>query len=119
MFSVPCRSASQSRADAREQFGEGERLNQIIVCAQFESLDPVADAIACGKEEDRRAKPAAAEFRDDRPAVFFREHYIDNEEIVSNGAYALQRCFAIMGEIDIEAGFAKPPGQKSGRFSFV
>src|SRR5437867_3903583 len=47
-------TAAQERADAREQFGKGERFDQIIVGAKIESEYSVVDPVASGQNQNRR-----------------------------------------------------------------
>ena len=46
--------APDERIDAREEFGKGERLGEIIIAADFETLDPVIHGPLGRKRDDGR-----------------------------------------------------------------
>ena len=37
--------------DAGDQFGEGERLGQVVVRAETEPIDAICDRVGCGQHE--------------------------------------------------------------------
>ena len=119
MFFVSCWSAPQQRAHTGQQFGERERLYQIIVRAQLESFHPIAHTVAGGEKKNRSADPVAPQVRDNLPAVFPWQHDIDDKEIKFDRAREVQTCFTVAREIDRESGFAKSFGQKSRGFLLV
>src|SRR5207249_6270916 len=111
--------APQQRAHPGEEFGERERLYQIIVRAQLKPFYTVAHAVAGSKKKNWRAHPIAPQFRDHFPAVFSWQHDIHDKKVEPGRAREVQTGFAIARKIDNEARFAKSLGQKSRGFLFV
>ena len=60
---------ARSRLRARQQFGKGERFDQVIVCAQLQAMYPVLDGIARGQEQHRRIPTGLAHGLQDLPTV--------------------------------------------------
>ena len=56
-------AAPAQRADAGDQFGDDERLGQIIVRAGVEALDALVDFAARGQQQHRRGVFALAQLR--------------------------------------------------------
>ena len=50
----------QQRAQSGQQLRQGERLDQVVVGAGIEPLDPVVDGVARGEHQDRRVVTGAA-----------------------------------------------------------
>src|SRR6516225_8649461 len=119
MFCLSLRSAPQYRADPGKQLRKRERLDQIIVCAQFKSFHTIAHTVTRGKKENRRANSVAPEFRNHFPAVLMWQHDIDDKKIKFGRARLLQARLAIARKIDCKTGFAESLGQKSRCFFFV
>ncbi len=65
---LPARAAQQ-RAQAGEQLLERERLGQVVVGARLQARDAVADAVARGEHQDRRAVAGVAQPAADLEAV--------------------------------------------------
>ena len=62
---------------------------------------------------------AAAQIRDHGPAIFLRQHDIDDEKIPTASQRELQSRFAISCNLDVETTFTKTLGQKGRRLLFV
>lgn len=66
--------------DARKQFARIERLCKVVVCAHFETNDPVCLFSHGGQHDDRKlgvvAKPSA-----EAEPVLARKHQVENDEI--------------------------------------
>ena len=119
MFRSTLWNASQHRAHAGEQFRKRERLHQIIVGAQLESFHPIANTIAGGKKENRRGDPIAPQFGNDIPAIFVRQHHVDDEKVKAGRARLLQAFFSITCHINGKSGFAQPFRQKCRGFVLI
>ena len=77
------------RGEARHQFLEGEGLDEIVVAARLESVDPIVDAGEVGEKEHRRRDAVPAHQRDDAEAVQFRQHAVEHDDVEAVGACAL------------------------------
>ena len=69
------------RGKARHQFLEGEGLDDMVVPAGLEFLDPVVDAGEVGEKEHRRREAILPHQRDDAEAVEFRQHPIEHNHV--------------------------------------
>lgn len=54
-FLIRAPATAQDAAHARQQFGKGKRLDQVIIGTQLQALDPIIDLIARGQEHHRHA----------------------------------------------------------------
>src|SRR2546428_2733980 len=107
LLELPCRSPAQDRAHTCEQLGERVRLYKIIVRPKFKSFDSIPHAITGGKKEDRCMKAPCPQLGYDGPAVFFRQHHVDDKKIMSRRARQLQPLFSISGHFHREAGLSQ------------
>ncbi|MNQ95163.1 hypothetical protein D3C85_1107100 [compost metagenome] len=80
VFFFPGRTAPGQGAQACHQFGEGKRLDQVIVGAQFEAFDAVGDVIP-GGEEQHRCIGLLAQAAQDFPAIHLRHHDVQHDHI--------------------------------------
>ncbi len=70
-------------ADAGEQFGKGEGLDEVVVGTGLQASDAVGDAIA-GRENNNRHIGRGAQAAGDLDAINSGEHQIENDEIMSS-----------------------------------
>src|SRR6185312_4406724 len=112
-------AAPQQRAHAGEQFREGEGLDQVVVRAEIEPLDPVGDRIAHGQEKHRRLAAGAAISCQDRPAVALRQHDVQDEDGIADAERQLQRLFAVACDIDDETLIGEAGAQEGGGLRVV
>ncbi len=73
--------AFQNGADARDQLGEGEGLQDVVVRPQLEPMDTIFDLLACCEVQRRRLAPRMSELLEDLPAVELGHHHIEQENI--------------------------------------
>src|ERR1044071_929405 len=119
LLGFPRRRPAQHRANPCEQLGEGVRLHEIIVRPKFESLHSIPHAITGGKKEDRCMKSPRPQLRDDSPAVFFRQHHVDDQKSMSRRPRQLQPLFSVPGNFYCEAGLSQTLGKESSRLLVV
>ena len=112
LFGASGRAPAQQRTDAREQFGKRERLYQIIIRPELESLDAITHTVARGEKKNRCPEPGFAKFLDQRPSVFLWKHYIDNQQVELTTARQFKPTRAIIAGLDTESCFAKSLGEK-------
>ena len=76
------RPAASQGAEAGEQLGEGEGLDQVVVGADVEAPDPVVDRVASGQQQDRRPVTACAELTAQPESVTVGQHHVEHEDVV-------------------------------------
>ena len=76
--------APPDRADPGRQFGEVERLNEVVVRTGVQPLDPVRDLVERGQDDDRRHITAGTQGpeKSDPPAI--RQHEIEQDQIIGS-----------------------------------
>jgi hypothetical protein len=100
--------APYQRVHPRRQLREGERLGQVVVGAQAQSGDAVADRRGCGEHEHPRLHPRL----DHRPAhliaVDDRQVAIQHDHVVVVDAEPFQRLVPVIGHVDGQRLAAQP-----------
>ena len=86
--------APQQRGQACNQFGEVERLGEIVVAAGTEPGQPVLQGAARREEEDRRADPLGAKRLDDVAPVRVGQADVDDEGVRNGALDPVQECRA-------------------------
>src|SRR4051794_36932649 len=96
------RPAAQERAQPRPQLLALERLDQVVVGARVEALDPRLDGIARREDQDRdvvgRPDPAR-----DLDAVDLRQPEVEDDEVGVVGGGLVQRRLPIAGDAHVVA----------------
>src|SRR5215831_10827406 len=110
---------TQKRTHAGEQFRESEWFHYVIIRAELETFYAIAHAVARSQKNDGRLRFRGTQFFHESPAIFFREHDIDNEKVEPARARRCKPSLAIQREIDGKTGFAEALRQKSRRFLFI
>ena len=79
----PARAAGATgeRADARDELGERERLDEVVVGARVERGDARLDGIARGEHEHRHVDARAAQLLEHVEAVAIRQAEIEDHQI--------------------------------------
>jgi hypothetical protein len=90
------RPASE-RAHARDQLGKRERLGQVIVGAQVQSLDPVVDGPRGGQHQDARG--ATGELSTQLITVDDRQVAIEHDDVILVGSGQFLTLAAVVGDI--------------------
>ena len=75
------RAAPGGRCDARGQLLHRERLDEVVVGAELERVDPVVLGAARADDDDRRADPLAARLLDHAPAVDAGQHQVEDADV--------------------------------------
>ena len=79
-FSGICAYSSCNGVDSCNNFLSIERLDDIVICAEFET-DHLVNGLTLGGEHDYRNVRVLADFAADLPAVLTWEHYIKQNHI--------------------------------------
>ena len=112
-------SAPDQGAHACLEFGQFERLAQIVVGAQVEPLDAVGQCVACSQNQHRRGAAAAAEPLDHLEAVDARQAEIKNHQIVILDRQDAVSLLAVVGDVDCKIGAAQGFHQPVGEYRIV
>src|SRR5262245_1196487 len=97
------RRSAQNRLDPRQEFGERERLYEVVVSPQDKSLDTVRDCVPGGQEEHGGILACLPEITDDGPAVAARQHDVQNDEIIISRIGEMRSLLTIGGDVDDKA----------------
>ena len=73
--------APAQRPKPREQFGEGEGFDEVVVGAGLQAANPVGHGIPCRQDQDRGLHLHLAEIPTDGKAVSAWEHDVEHDEI--------------------------------------
>ena len=91
------------RVDAGSELGKRKWLHKVVVATGLQPLDPVANAVDCGQEQDGRLDTSTADRFHDRQAVEPGKHPIDNQHIVCFDRHEGETVAAIGRPIDYMA----------------
>jgi hypothetical protein len=83
--------APRDRADAGGQFGEVEGLHQIVVGPRVQPLDPVADLVERGQDDDRRHIAPGPQAAQELDAAAIGQHQVQQHQVVSRRRSAHRR----------------------------
>jgi hypothetical protein len=96
-MSLPARWAVRvwvSSAAARQEFGEGKGLGQVVVRPALEAGHPVVERLAGGEQQDRHVVAASPHMAQHVHAVAPGQHPVENEQIEGRGLHLGQRAVA-------------------------
>ena len=93
---------AQHRVDPGQQLLHLKGLDDIVVSAHLQALDPVKD-LAFGREHDDGDLGGLPNLGANRPAVHHRKHDVQQNEIRLLLGKLLQRLAAVGGDADIKA----------------
>ena len=113
------RPAAQQRSHARQQFGKGERLYQIVVGAQFEPSYPLVYGIAGGQNQHQRPSALLAQATENLPAIQPGEHHVENDQIELQFLREVQPIQSVCGDINDKSCLPKSLLQELGGFGFI
>ena len=95
------------------------RLGEIIIAPRPEALDPVVDLAERREDEHRRFVLLAAQRADQGQPVHFRQHAVDDGDVVTAVERHVVAAHAVVGDIDHMSGFAKGLRQIGGGVAVV
>src|SRR5437773_9608609 len=76
------RGASQQRTDARQEFGETKRLDEVVIGPAVEPSNAVLEAVLCRKNEHWNRTPLLSEPAQQLEAIDMRNDYIENDQVI-------------------------------------
>ena len=112
-------AAPQQRAHAREQLGEGEGLDEVVVGAAFEALHAVFNFVPRGEHEHRGLVAFGAQGRQHAVAVHAGQHHVEQHEVVAAARGQAAAFDAVARHVHDIAVFAQALVQVLGQFGFV
>ena len=95
--------APQHRTHAGDELFEAERLGDVVVAADRETLDLLLGRVARGEEHDRHVVPVGPQPLHDREAVAVGEHDVEHHEIGPERGRGLQCVGAGARDLDGES----------------
>ena len=93
-------AAADQRPQAGQQFFQLKGFGQIIVGTEVEALDLVFGGVLGGQNEHMGFYARLAPFLEDRQAIYFGQHQIEDDCVVVGRAALIFADFAIFGSID-------------------
>ncbi len=93
----------QSGADPRDEFGEPERLGDVVVGAGVEPDDHVHLLGACGQHDDRQVGMAGPNLATHVEPVDVRQCQVEQDQVGSSSGDAVDRTHATVDVLDHEA----------------
>ena len=96
------RPAAQQRAQPRQQLLALERLDQVVVGAGVEPLDPRLDRVARGQHEDRDVVGAPQRLGHLDP-VEPRQPEVEDHQVGQEGVGEVERADPVAGDLDVVA----------------
>src|SRR3977135_1983120 len=90
-------AASAKRLDARQQFDERKRLDQIVVAPGAQATHPVVDFSERTDDQDGCGDAVVAQLTHDRDAIDVRKHAVNRDHGIVAGDAAAQRLVAAGG----------------------
>ena len=92
-------AAARERAQAREQLGERERLDEVVVGAGVEARDAVVDGVARREHQHGRPDTARAQAATGLEAVDPRQHHVQDDRVVVGALRHPERLFPVLGDV--------------------
>src|SRR6267143_5234828 len=94
-------TASAKCLDARQQFDERKRLDQIIIAPGTQATHPVVDFSERTDDQDGCGDAVVAQLTHDRDAIDVRKHAVDRDHGIVDGEAAAQCLIAAGGQIHL------------------
>jgi hypothetical protein len=110
---------AQQRADARQQFGEGEGLDEVVVGATLQAAHAVLDLVARGEHQHRRGLALGAHRGQHAEAVDARQHHVEQHQVVVAADGQAATVDAVVRDVDHMAVLAQALVQVLGQLDFV
>src|SRR5690606_33577814 len=103
---------SQQRVDAREDFLEMERLDDVVIRTRGQPVHLVLPPVARGQNEDRVRLALLAQRTDHVQPGYLRQAEIDDREIDRVFEREIQPFTAVAGALQREAVLGELPAQR-------
>src|SRR2546425_20688 len=90
---------SNQRAHASEQFGDGERLGQVVIGAGIKAFDSLFDKCASREHKNGSVDARAAKYAANLDAAQARQSDVEHDAVVRNFSGQLERLLAVLRKI--------------------
>src|SRR5258706_8890522 len=107
------------RFDARQQFDERKRLDQIVIAAGTQAAHLIVDFSERTDDQDRRGDAVVAQLTHDRDAIDVRKHAVDRDDGIVAGDAAAQRLVAAVCQIHLVTAGRERLHELTGGFRIV
>src|SRR4051812_29909062 len=104
--------APDESLDTSEQFGEGERLCNVIIPASLQAAHPIVDRRLGAQNDDGCANVLFAQCLDHAKAVELWQHDVDHGDVIRNASSHHEALFSIGALIDRIAALLEAIGDK-------
>ena len=101
--------ATDQRLHAREEFGEVERLGEVVVRAQVKAPHAVIEGVAGGQHQDRRPRPGGAHLPADLEPVDVGQTHVEHDRVVRHRCGEADSLFGRGRAVDQEAFLPQAP----------
>src|SRR5712691_5744795 len=112
-------AAPAKRLDARQQFDERKRLDQIVIAPGAQATHPIIDFSERTDDQDGRGDAVVAQLTHDRDAVDVRKHAVNRDHGIVAGDAAAQRLVAAGGQIHLVTAGSERIHDLAGGFRVV
>ena len=109
----------EQRPQPREQLLERERLDDVVVGAGVEAVDPVLDGVPGGQHQDRSAVAAGAKLARDLQAVALGHQHVQDDGVHRRRRDRAEGLLAIRRQLDLVALELQGPLERSAELRFV
>ena len=110
--------ALEQRPHAGQQLGKLERLDQIVVGAEFKASHLVVEAVA-SRQHEHRYLPGGTQRGQDGEAVDAWQHDVQDDQVVIPVGGGVQAVRAVPRDLDHETALAQALAQVLSRFRLV
>ena len=94
--------AAAQRQQARSEFLDEERFRQVVVGAEFQPGEAVAELGARRQQDNRRRDVLAAQRLEHRQTVATRQHDVEHDQVVPALFDQLEAAMAVLAVLDDE-----------------
>ena len=112
-------TASAKRLDARQQFDERKRLDQIVIAPGTQAAHPIVDFSERTDDQDGCGDAVVAQLTHDGDAVDVRQHAVDRDHGIVAGGAAAQRFVAAGGQIHLVTAGREQVHELTGGFRVI
>jgi hypothetical protein len=111
--------ATGRRSYPRGQFGEAERLHDVVVRSTVESSDPIGHLVPCGQHHHREPPTGLTQTAADSEPITARKHDVEHNSGVVDLASQPLRVHAIVADVDRVAFLLETPSQQGRQAGLV